>query len=377
MNMLSQLTLTLPCENYAQSYLNCVAEMRALGEKVWEATALRDGENIRQFVARLLRAETDPEPGLVPETTYWAVLNDEVVGRIAVRHVLNKDLEEFGGHIGYEVRPSARKKGVATEMLRLVLQTPKAKEIGRLLLTCAPNNVASNRTIQKNGGVLTGTKFVERVQRQTNYYWIELKRSESPPVENEDLHLKKVLEKFEMGGEVVFVAASPTHSLRKQGHPSIRLIEGLGIENDAHFGATVKHRSRAARDPNQANLRQVHLIHSELHDELKTQGFSIEPGEMGENITTRGIDLLGLPTGARLRIGSDAIVEVTGLRNPCAQLDGIQPGLMAATLDKTADGEIIHKAGIMGIVIRGGDVYPGDTITVDLPPPPYAPLKPV
>lgn len=167
-----QLALILPNEDFAESYLSCMTEMRDLGEKVWDATVPRADESTAQFVARLLRAQTSPEPGLVSETTYWAVLEKEVVGRIALRHVLNKNLEEFGGHIGYEVRPSARRKGVATEMLRLVLQTPKAREIGRVLLTCAPDNIASNKTIQKNGGVLSRTKFVERVQRQTNYYWI-------------------------------------------------------------------------------------------------------------------------------------------------------------------------------------------------------------
>jgi predicted acetyltransferase len=174
MNNKLQLALILPNEDFAESYLSCMAEMRDLGEKIWEATVPRADESTFQFVARLLRAQKSPEPGLVSETTYWAVLDKEVVGRIALRHILNKNLEEFGGHIGYEVRPSARKKGVATEMLRLVLQTPKAREIGRVLLTCAPDNIASNKTIQKNGGALSGTKFVERVQRQTNYYWIEV-----------------------------------------------------------------------------------------------------------------------------------------------------------------------------------------------------------
>lgn len=174
----SQLTLILPDEHFAESYLSCMAEMRDLGEKVWDATVPRADESTAQFVARLLRAKTSPEPGLVSETTYWAILDREVVGRIALRHTLNKNLEEFGGHIGYEVRPSARRKGVATEMLRLMLQTPKAKEIGRVLLTCAPDNIASNKTIQKNGGALSETKFVERVQRHTNYYWIVLKRNE-------------------------------------------------------------------------------------------------------------------------------------------------------------------------------------------------------
>ncbi|HWA48751.1 MAG TPA: MOSC domain-containing protein [Dongiaceae bacterium] len=148
---------------------------------------------------------------------------------------------------------------------------------------------------------------------------------------------------------------------------SIRLIAGLGVEGDAHAGVTVKHRSRVARDPTQPNLRQVHLIHAELHDELRAAGFALAPGQMGENITTRGIDLLSLPTGTRLHLGPDAVVEVTGLRNPCNQLNGLQPGLMNAVLDRDADGNLIRKAGVMGIVLVGGDVRPGDAIGVEMP----------
>jgi MOSC domain-containing protein YiiM len=157
----------------------------------------------------------------------------------------------------------------------------------------------------------------------------------------------------------------------------VRLLTGLGIEGDAHLGVTVKHRSRVARDPSQPNLRQVHLIHAELHDELRTAGFDVVPGMMGENVTTRGLDLLGLPTGTKLRLGEAAVVEITGLRNPCAQLDGLQPGLMKANLDKDAAGNLIRKAGIMGIVLADGDVRPGDPIQVELPPEPHQPLEPV
>jgi MOSC domain-containing protein YiiM len=139
----------------------------------------------------------------------------------------------------------------------------------------------------------------------------------------------------------------------------------------------VKHRSRVARDPDQPNLRQVHLIHTELHNALVAQGFSIEPGDMGENITTRGIDLLALPTGARLRIGGSAIVEVTGLRNPCRQLNAFRPGLMEATLERTPDGALIRKAGVMGVVLASGVVRPGDIIVVEAPDGPHRPLAPV
>lgn len=180
-----------------------------------------------------------------------------------------------------------------------------------------------------------------------------------------------------MIGKVVAVSRSATHSLIKDNRQSIRLLEGLGVEEDAHAGVTVKHRSRVARNPLDPNLRQVHLIHSELHDELRNSGFNVVAGQMGENITTQGIDLLGLPTGTRLRFGDDALVEVTGLRNPCAQLDEIQPGLMAAVLDRDEQGNLIRKAGIMGVVLAGGLVHPGDTITVELPPEPHRKLETV
>ena len=137
---------------------------------------------------------------------------------------------------------------------------------------------------------------------------------------------------------------------------------------------TVQHRSRVAQDPNQPNRRQVHLIHAELHDELRTAGFALSPGQMGENITTRGVDLLRLPAGTRLRLGETAVVEVTGLRNPCVQLNGIQPGLMAATLARDEEGKLIRKAGIMGVVLAGGEVRPGDAIGVEVPPPPHRAL---
>jgi MOSC domain-containing protein YiiM len=157
----------------------------------------------------------------------------------------------------------------------------------------------------------------------------------------------------------------------------ITLLAGLGVEGDAHAGTTVKHRSRVAADPSRPNLRQVHLIHAELHEAIASSGFTVTPGQMGENVTTRGIDLLALPTGTRLHLGTAAVVEVTGLRNPCTQLDGIQPGLMAATLDHDAQGALVRKAGIMAIVIASGEVRPGDSIHIELPPEPHRPLAPV
>ena len=170
-----------------------------------------------------------------------------------------------------------------------------------------------------------------------------------------------------MNGVVLGVACDREHKFSKPPRASIRLIEGLGVEGDAHLGVTVQHLSRIKRDPATPNLRQVHLIHAELHDELRASGFTVGPGDMGENVTTRGVDLLGLPLNARLHLGAAAIVEVKGLRNPCFQLDNFRAGLMAATLDKDADGNLIRKAGIMGIVLAGGEIRPGDAIRVELP----------
>jgi MOSC domain-containing protein YiiM len=176
---------------------------------------------------------------------------------------------------------------------------------------------------------------------------------------------------------VTAVSFSPGHHFSKPNVLSIRLLVGLGVEGDAHAGETVKHRSRVRRDPTQPNLRQVHLVHSELFDELRAKGFTVTPGDIGENVTTRGIDLLALPTGTRLQLGDTATVEITGLRNPCVQLDNFQKGLMAATLDKDADGNLIRKAGVMGVVLVGGEVRPGDAITIDLPSGDHRPLQPV
>lgn len=180
-----------------------------------------------------------------------------------------------------------------------------------------------------------------------------------------------------MSSVVTAVSLSPGHTMSKPNRAGIRLLAGLGVEGDAHLGATVKHRSRVARDPAQPNLRQVHLIHAELHDELRAKGFEVVAGQMGENVTTRGVDLLGLPVGTRLRLGDSAVVEVTGLRNPCAQLDTLQAGLMAATLDRDAEGKVVRKAGVMAIVVAGGEVRPGDAIEMELPAEPHAPLQPV
>jgi len=178
-------------------------------------------------------------------------------------------------------------------------------------------------------------------------------------------------------GSVAAVSLCAGHHFSKTPSLGIRLLTGLGVAGDAHLGETVKHRSRVRKDPTQPNLRQVHLLHTELFDELRAKGFAVKPGDLGENVTTSGIDLLALPAGTRLHLGADAVVEITGLRNPCIQLDHFRQGLMAATLDKDADGNLIRKAGIMSIVIAEGDVRPGDITRVELPDMPHRPLLPV
>ncbi|MDQ6851541.1 MAG: MOSC domain-containing protein [Actinomycetota bacterium] len=166
---------------------------------------------------------------------------------------------------------------------------------------------------------------------------------------------------------MVAVSRDGAHRFTKVSVDTITLVPGFGVEGDAHAGATVQHLSRMRRDPSAPNLRQVHLIHAELIDELVAAGYRVAPGELGENVTTRGVDLLALPIGTRLRFGADAVVEVTGLRNPCVQLDRCQDGLMSAVLDRDASGALIRKAGVMSIVLAGGTVHPSDPIEVSLP----------
>ena len=176
-------------------------------------------------------------------------------------------------------------------------------------------------------------------------------------------------------GKIISVASDAGHNFSKITKSEITLIEGIGVQGDAHSGTTVKHRSRVAKDPTQPNLRQIHLIHSELFDEVAAQGLSVVPGEMGENITTRGLDLLAMPQGTRLHLGAEAVIEVTGLRNPCSQIENFQSGLLKACLDKDEDGNLIRKSGVMSIVIQGGVVSQDDTIKVILPEGEHKPLE--
>jgi MOSC domain-containing protein YiiM len=176
---------------------------------------------------------------------------------------------------------------------------------------------------------------------------------------------------------VAAVASSAGHRFSKRVRAVIRLVEGLGVEDDGHLGETVQHLSRVRRDPTQPNLRQVHLMPTELFDEVRRAGHVVGPGELGENVTTTGIDVLALPTGTVLRLGEAAEVLVTGLRNPCRQIDTFSPGLLRQVLGRDASGRPVRRAGIMGVVRRGGEVRPGDPITVVLPPEPHQPLGPV
>ncbi|MFD7733124.1 MOSC domain-containing protein [Kitasatospora phosalacinea] len=177
-----------------------------------------------------------------------------------------------------------------------------------------------------------------------------------------------------MTGSVVAVSSNGAYSFTKPNRPGIRLLAGLGVEGDVHAGTTVKHRSRVRQDPTQPNLRQVHLMHAELFEELAAAGYTVEPGQLGENVTTRGVDLLALPVGALLHLGTEAVVEVTGLRNPCAQIDGFRPGLLKQVVHRNDDGTLVRRAGIMGVVRSGGEIHPGDGVTVTLPPEPHRPL---
>jgi MOSC domain-containing protein YiiM len=176
---------------------------------------------------------------------------------------------------------------------------------------------------------------------------------------------------------VVDVSMDKAHHFSKPVVDEVVLIEGWGVEGDAHAGTTVQHRSRVARDPSQPNLRQVHLMHAELFDEVAGAGFRVAPGQMGENVTTRGIDLLRLPTDTLLYLGADACVRVTGLRNPCQQINGFEPGLLREVLGRAEDGSIERKGGVMAVVVAGGTVRRGDHIRVEFPAGERTPLSPV
>ncbi len=176
---------------------------------------------------------------------------------------------------------------------------------------------------------------------------------------------------------VAAVSRDGEHRFSKATVEQITLLSGLGVQGDAHAGVTVQHRSRVAADPTQPNLRQVHLLHAELLAELREKGFDVAPGQLGENVTTSGVELLGLPRGTQLHLGTEAVVEITGLRNPCAQINTFRSGLLKAVLGRDEDGELVRKAGVMGVVLHGGPVRPGDRVEVGLPTPPHQALEQV
>ncbi len=168
-------------------------------------------------------------------------------------------------------------------------------------------------------------------------------------------------------GSVVSVSRDSTHRVSKVPQQAITLLEGIGVEGDAHAGATDQHRYTKRRDPHRPNLRQVHLIQSELFDELATHGYAVGPGQLGENVTTSGVDLLALPAGTRLHLGDEAVVEVTGLRGPCKLINQVADGLLKAVVATGRGKEVPQRTGVMSVVVVGGIVRPGDAVRVELP----------
>ncbi|MGN6204034.1 MOSC domain-containing protein [Humibacter sp.] len=190
-------------------------------------------------------------------------------------------------------------------------------------------------------------------------------------------HRETTAEQDAVTARVVSVSRDEAHRFSKPRVEEIRLIEGWGVEGDAHAGTTVQHLSRVARDPHQPNLRQVHLVHSELFDEVRRNGYDVEPGQLGENITTAGLDLLALPTGTVLHIGESASIRLTGLRNPCEQINGLAPRLMKEMVFRLPDGTVVRKAGVMSVVLTGGIVRPGDAVRAELPSGEQTAMEPV
>lgn len=202
-------------------------------------------------------------------------------------------------------------------------------------------------------------------------------RDPQNPSGDESLSHVENLSHVESFSHVESLAQSATYTFHKQPVARARFLEGMGLEGDVHSGRTVKHRSRVAADPSQPNLRQVHLIHGELLDELQEAGYSVGPGRLGENVLTRGVDLLGLSTGTHLRLGNEVVVEVTGLRNPCVQLESIGPNLLKRLAYRDDQGTLIRRAGVMATVVKAGEVNQGDEIQVDVPDGPHRPLQKV
>lgn len=300
-------------------------------------------------------------------------LRPSQVGGLVVQLAASTETDEaWAARIGHVPEPPARDAAVLLGPLLRHPDLARAAALWRLLgaevtaapdaLTCAwPDSPLTVTVVPGNVAGPVGLRMVGTGDLPAH-------DAEGPAVHGRP---------FGPGGVVRAVSRTTEHAFHKANQSAIRLVAGLGVEGDAHLGETVQHRSRVARDPSQPNLRQVHLVHAELHEELRAAGFAVPAGAIGENVTTRGVDLLALPAGARLRLGAEAVVEVTGLRNPCFQLDRYQQGLTAAVLDRDPRGGLIRKAGVMGVVRAGGAVRPGDAISVELPPPPHRPLQPV
>ena len=176
-------------------------------------------------------------------------------------------------------------------------------------------------------------------------------------------------------GWVFAICSSPKHGFSKQPQRSIRLLAGRGVEGDAHCGETVQHLYLKRRNPLAPNRMQVHLLQSELFDELAFVGYALTAGQLGENITTRGIGLLNLPQGTRLHLGGEAVVELTGLRTPCKLIEDFKPGLLKQVISRDAANKVLAKAGVMAIVLHGGDVHERSPIRVEYPAARHVPLQ--
>ena len=271
-------------------------------------------------------------------------------------------LAGYDGHRGWlysvAVHPAHRHKGIGSALVRHAEQALTARGCMKI-------------NLQIVGGNEAVTAFYA-----TLGYMVEPRVSMGKRIDA-NINANSMNASQTITAKVVAVSSGASHAFSKSTLPQIHLIAGHGVEGDAHCGVTVKHRSRVARDPTQPNLRQVHLLHAELFDELAAKGFAVVPGDLGENITTCNVALLALPAGTLVQLGERAVVELTGLRNPCAQLDRFQPGLMAATLDRSAQGALVRKAGVMGVVVQSGVVRPGDVIRIMLPVEPRRDLEPV
>ncbi len=254
------------------------------------------------------------------------------------------------------VAPQARGRGVGDALVLAVEAWARARGADTLELAVFEDNDAAAALYERHGFADTG------------------RREDGSDGVRQERVLAKALGPA-TGARVVGLAVDDEHRFSKVPRRRVTLLEGLGVEGDAHSGETVQHRSRVRQDPTQPNLRQVHLLQSEFFDLAREHGFELAAGNLGENITTAGIDLLALPRDTRLRIGPDTVVRLTGLRNPCAQIDSFRPGLLKLAVTTRADGAVVRRTGVMGVVESGGQVGVGDGIVVELPAEPHVVLE--